>query len=456
MLRSVFVCVSIGAILPAEAAPSVVSGRAISDLVAGAHVEIDAPLGNKIPILFTGDGTMSGTAPELAGYLGAPSDLGRWWVKGDELCSRWERWLDGRTECMRLSKDGNRIHWVNQDGRQGTAHIVSRAKPQLATTARPTPAERSATAAPAAPASTAPVPTAKTAATVQAAVIVAGARSPVPAASVLQSAAVALPATPRSDAAVRSKAPPQKSAAPSQPRRNADASGGPLFRVARVDAGDVLFVREGPSADHLALGALMPDAHDIRIIGACRSKWCQVTHREITGWVNRAFLEPAKRTPVPHGTRPAVVAAAARAVSPASPASAPRERHHRDAPDTARACLSNEARGLLKAIEVRFGPVELVSTCRSGATIAGTGGRPRQANRGAIDFKAGDRRAAIVAWLAANHRNGGTTTYGDKDHIHADIGPHFVALAARDRAPVQAASARDWSEDRMSLRSGRR
>jgi len=38
-------------------------------------------------------------------------------------------------------------------------------------------------------------------------------------------------------------------------------------------------------------------------------------------------------------------------------------------------------------------------------------------------------KAAIVEWLIANHRDGGTMTYADMDHIHIDVGPHFVSIA---------------------------
>jgi uncharacterized protein YcbK (DUF882 family) len=84
---------------------------------------------------------------------------------------------------------------------------------------------------------------------------------------------------------------------------------------------------------------------------------------------------------------------------------------------------------MLDRIEEKFGPVQLVSTCRSGATIAGTGRPSRHASGNAVDFSAGSRKTEIVNWLVANHRGGGTMTYRDMDHIHVDIGPHFVSIA---------------------------
>jgi hypothetical protein len=97
---------------------------------------------------------------------------------------------------------------------------------------------------------------------------------------------------------------------------------------------------------------------------------------------------------------------------------------------TSRSCLTAEARGLLSRIESRFGSVSIVSTCRPGAVIA-TNGRPSKHRYGqAIDFDAGSRKGAIVAWLRANHHAGGTMTYRDMSHIHVDIGHRFVKLGA--------------------------
>jgi uncharacterized protein YcbK (DUF882 family) len=97
--------------------------------------------------------------------------------------------------------------------------------------------------------------------------------------------------------------------------------------------------------------------------------------------------------------------------------------------DAPRSCLTRSARALLTRIESQFGPVRVISTCRPGATIAGTGRPSRHASGNAVDFDAGDRKSKIVAWLIANHKSGGTMTYPRMSHIHVDIGPHFVSIA---------------------------
>jgi Peptidase M15 len=92
--------------------------------------------------------------------------------------------------------------------------------------------------------------------------------------------------------------------------------------------------------------------------------------------------------------------------------------------------LTPAALALLARIEGKFGPVQVVSGYRAGARIAGSGRVSRHASGNAIDFSAGGRKGAIVKWLIANHKSGGTMTYSDMSHIHVDIGQHFVSLGA--------------------------
>jgi uncharacterized protein YcbK (DUF882 family) len=95
---------------------------------------------------------------------------------------------------------------------------------------------------------------------------------------------------------------------------------------------------------------------------------------------------------------------------------------------TSTTCLTPAARALLDRIRGQFGRVEIVSTCRPGARIAGTGRPSRHASGQAIDFRVPGRKSEAVRWLIANHHSGGVMTYSDMDHIHVDVGPHFVAL----------------------------
>lgn len=101
---------------------------------------------------------------------------------------------------------------------------------------------------------------------------------------------------------------------------------------------------------------------------------------------------------------------------------------------TSRACLQSSAKALLSRIESNFGAVQIVSTCRPGAVIAGSG-KPSKHRYGlAIDFNApSGKKGAIVQWLIKNHHSGGTMTYAGMNHIHVDVGARFVSLGAGGR-----------------------
>jgi len=103
-------------------------------------------------------------------------------------------------------------------------------------------------------------------------------------------------------------------------------------------------------------------------------------------------------------------------------------RHRASVSQSSITCLTWEARALLNRIRAHFNHVEIVSTCRPGARIAGTNNPSRHASGQAIDFRVPGRKGEVVRWLIAHHHNGGVMTYSDMDHIHVDIGPHFVAL----------------------------
>jgi SH3-like domain-containing protein len=186
----------------------------------------------------------------------------------------------------------------------------------------------------------------------------------------------------------------------------------PRFMVVNVNTADVLNVREGPSADHDIVGAIPPQGRGVAMTGTCRQQWCPVRHGVLTGWVNRAYLESERDT----GTVPR--------------ARAKDNLQVHDNPEAPRKCLTPAARDLLGQIEARFGSMQLVSTCRPGATVAGTRRLSKHSSGNAIDFNAGARKQAVVEWLIANHHGGGTMTYRDMDHVHVDIGSHFVALGA--------------------------
>ncbi len=134
-----------------------------------------------------------------------------------------------------------------------------------------------------------------------------------------------------------------------------------------------------------------------------------VEARPYFGFDGRTYGEPAK---APNWGRPQ--------------SNVPRVADDKGAP---RKCLTSAVHAVLDKIEARFGPVKVISTCRPGARIAGSGRISRHASGNAVDFEAGSRKGAIINWLVANHKTGGTMTYADMSHIHIDVGQHFVSLA---------------------------
>jgi len=51
------------------------------------------------------------------------SDTGKWWVAGDQLCQKWSSWMEGKSYCYKLTRQGNGVSWVRNDGRSGTARL---------------------------------------------------------------------------------------------------------------------------------------------------------------------------------------------------------------------------------------------------------------------------------------------------------------------------------------------
>lgn len=122
----------------AQAEPMKLGGPEIKETFTGSHIELDTPLGTTIPIRFTGDGLMTGQAGSLASVLGAAQDRGRWWVKGNRLCYKWFRWFEAQEQCMTIRVRDERVFWLQDDGKRGTATIVGR--PPVVTAALEPPA----------------------------------------------------------------------------------------------------------------------------------------------------------------------------------------------------------------------------------------------------------------------------------------------------------------------------
>lgn len=140
MLRPFIVISFMSGATAALAEPVPLTNDALKATVSGSLVEIDTPLGTKLPVRFGDDGLVSAEAGELAPILGAPKDRGRWWVEGDRLCAKWFRWFDAEVRCLTIAQDGSRIYWRKDNGETGTATLVERGSAKREKPAAPQPA----------------------------------------------------------------------------------------------------------------------------------------------------------------------------------------------------------------------------------------------------------------------------------------------------------------------------
>ncbi len=83
-------------------------------------------------------------------------------------------------------------------------------------------------------------------------------------------------------------------------------------------------------------------------------------------------------------------------------------------------CVVPELRDLIRQVQAKFGPVQVISTCRPGAKIRGTGKPSLHASGRAVDFRAKNKRA-VVAWLRKQGRCG-VMVYKNSNHVHLDVG----------------------------------
>jgi hypothetical protein len=292
------------------AEPQALSGPTLRAAVSGSTVEIDTPIGTKVPVKYGADNSVSGEAGSVAFFLGSAADTGRWWVAQDLLCHRWNIWFKAEKTCLKITRDGNKITWLRDDGDSGTATIMPKATtlaarqlsdrkstlggpvdtmPAPARVAAPAPLHQPVedaaeelpayvpAAADAAPVEPVPVQAAPIAAKAPA-LIRAGMTPQIKKKPVAKVAALQPAAMPAAK---------QKVAKRSVARGATDA---PTFWVYGVAENDVLNVRMGPSPEHDVVGAIPPQARGVRMAGACEGMWCLVQFGDQKGWVNRSYL----------------------------------------------------------------------------------------------------------------------------------------------------------------------
>lgn len=105
--------------------PGHMIGPELRKAVAGKTVYLKTS-GIVLPIAYRPNGTMSGQLQAFAAAFSGDrpvTDKGKWWIDGNRLCQRWSQWLDGRSYCYKLTRDGQTVRWQRNDGRRGTARI---------------------------------------------------------------------------------------------------------------------------------------------------------------------------------------------------------------------------------------------------------------------------------------------------------------------------------------------
>ena len=303
-LLSAAFAASIAAVAPVEAASVPLGGEALTEMVPGSTIHIDAPLGNILPIAYAADGTMTGKAGGLASHLGSPTDSGKWWVHNGRLCHKWSRWFDGATKCLAVRRDGKRLFWVADDGKSGTATLQQSFNPLRNLFAKAAPTTSAALGGPAlraeaqteadeaaltpglavAPAETAPpaTPTGRQPTTPSPSANPSPGATPTPAARPPVKPTVAMA---RDAAPVPDPVPVQRTAAPAAAAPVRD-----LMYVVNVPAGDFLNVRSAPSPTSDLAGTIPPTGIGVQRTGECTGDWCPVKWGHLTGWAKRAFL----------------------------------------------------------------------------------------------------------------------------------------------------------------------
>ena len=108
-----------------QAGEAALTGETLRSAVSGKTVFLKIS-GFELPIQYASGGTMKGSMGTVAAAFSrgdSSSDRGKWWIADDQLCQKWSSWMEAKTYCYKLSRNGSAVRWVRSDGRSGTARI---------------------------------------------------------------------------------------------------------------------------------------------------------------------------------------------------------------------------------------------------------------------------------------------------------------------------------------------
>ena len=108
-----------------QAGEAALTGDGLRSAVSGKTVYLKIS-GFELPIQYASGGSMKGSMGTVAAAFSrgdGSSDRGKWWIADDQLCQKWSSWMEAKTYCYKLSRNGSAVRWVRSDGRSGTARI---------------------------------------------------------------------------------------------------------------------------------------------------------------------------------------------------------------------------------------------------------------------------------------------------------------------------------------------
>lgn len=93
--------------------------------IVGRRIYLAAPLGGELPLFYRKDGYVDGSGEAVGlGKWVRPTDSGRWWIAGDQLCQQFTTWYDGKRMCFDLKRvAGDKVFWRRDNGQTGVARI---------------------------------------------------------------------------------------------------------------------------------------------------------------------------------------------------------------------------------------------------------------------------------------------------------------------------------------------
>jgi hypothetical protein len=120
------IVLSCGIAFGAMADPILLTGKSLANAVSGRTIFIQTPIGEEVAVRYRPNGTMVGNSSAQLAFLAGESvksDNGRWWIRREQLCQKWESWSKGRKYCYKLHVSGQKVRWSRSDGKTGTARL---------------------------------------------------------------------------------------------------------------------------------------------------------------------------------------------------------------------------------------------------------------------------------------------------------------------------------------------